>query len=73
MESKKSKVVKMSVNLSEDVLNLLKSMAEERGTTVTEVLRHAIGVEKYVDDVKKENGKILVETSKGQVREVVFR
>jgi ABC-type phosphate/phosphonate transport system ATPase subunit len=66
-------VVKMSANLSEEIVDALKSMAKERGTTVTEVLRHAIGVEKYVDQVQKDNGKILVESSKGQVREVVFR
>ncbi len=69
----KSKVVKMSVNLSQEAIEALKSIAEERGVTVTEVLRHAIGLEKYVDKVQKENGKILVETSKGQVRELVFR
>lgn len=69
----KSKVVKMSVNLSQEAIEALKSIAEDRGVTVTEVLRHAIGLEKYVDKVQKENGKILVETSKGQVRELVFR
>lgn len=69
----KNKVVKMSVNLSEEAVEALKNMASERGITVTEVLRHAIGLEKYVDQVQKDHGKILVETSKGQVRELVFR
>jgi predicted DNA-binding protein len=69
----KNKVVKMSVNLSEEAVEALKNMAAERGVTVTEVLRHAIGLEKYVDQVQKDQGKILVETSKGQVRELVFR
>lgn len=69
----KNKVVKMSVNLSEEAVEALKSMASDRGVTVTEILRHAIGLEKYVDQVQKDNGKILIETSKGQVRELVFR
>ena len=72
MEQEK-KLIKMSVNLSEDVVNILKKMAEERHTTLTEVLRKAIGMEKFVDDIKKENGKILIEDNNGRIREVVFR
>ena len=54
------KVIKMSVNLSADVVKALKELAEKRGTTMTEVLRQAIGTEKFIEEVNEEDGKILV-------------
>lgn len=67
-----NKIIKIIINLLGEDIEVLKNMAAERGVTVTEVLRHAIGLEKYVDQVQKDQGKILVETSNGQVRELVF-
>lgn len=67
------KVIKMSVNLSADVVKALKELAEKRGTTMTEVLRQAIGTEKFIEEVNQDEGKILVEDKKGRVRQLVFR
>lgn len=66
-------VIKMSVNLSADVVKVLKELAGKRNTTMTEVLRQAIGTEKFIDEVNKEKGKILVEDKKGRIRQLVFR
>lgn len=67
------KVIKMSVNLSADVVKALKELAEKRNTTMTEVLRQAIGTEKFIEEVNEEEGKILVEDKKGRIRQLVFR
>ncbi len=67
------RVVKMSVNLSSDVVDVLRDLAAKRRTTMTEVLRQAIGTEKFIDDVKEEDGKVLVEDKKGRLRQLVFR
>jgi predicted transcriptional regulator len=67
------KVIKMSVNLSADVVKALKELAEKRGSTMTEVLRQAIGTEKFIEEVNEDEGKILVEDKKGRVRQLVFR
>lgn len=67
------KFIKMSVNLSADVVKVLKELAGKRNTTMTEVLRQAIGTEKFIDEVNKEKGKILVEDKKGRIRQLVFR
>jgi predicted transcriptional regulator len=67
------KVIKMSVNLSADVVKALRELAEKRNTTMTEVLRQAIGTEKFLEEVTSEDGKILVEDKKGKVRQLVFR
>lgn len=68
-----NKVIKMSVNLSANVVEVLKGLAEKRNTTMTEVLRQAIGTERFVDEVNEEEGKILVEDKKGRIRQLVFR
>lgn len=67
------KVIKMSVNLSADVVKALKELAEKRGSTMTEVLRQAIGTEKFIEEVNEDEGKILVEDKKGRIRQLVFR
>lgn len=64
---------RMNMNLSVVNMEILKALAKKRGTTMTDVLQQAINTEKYIDDVSKAGGKILVETKKGRVRELVFR
>lgn len=71
--SMEKKVVRLSVNISEEVYEALKALAEERGTSVTDILNQAVSLQKYVDEVQRGNGKILIETPKGQIREVVFQ
>ena len=53
--------VKTSVNLSEDAVRALKDIAESRGSSMSEVLRHAISLEKFVHDETNDGAKILVE------------
>ena len=68
-----NKVIKMSVNLSVDAVNVLKGLAEKRGTTMTEVFRQAIGTQKFIEDVYRAKGKILVEDKQGRIKQLVFR
>jgi Ribbon-helix-helix protein, copG family len=66
-------IIKMSVNLPVDAVEALKMLAKKRGTSMTEVLRQAIGTEKFIDGVSAAGGKILVEDKKGRIRQLVFR
>lgn len=68
-----AKVVKMSVNLPADDVKILKALADKRGSTMTDVLRQALGTEKFIEDVRTAEGKILVEDKRGRVRQLVFR
>ena len=68
-----AKFIKMSVNLPTDAVKVLRGLAEKRRTTMTEVLRQAIGSEKFIDEVNKAKGKILVEDKQGRIRQLVFR
>lgn len=67
------KVIKMSVNLPAEAVKVLKGLAKKRRLTMTDVLRQAIGTEKFIDDVNEDEGKILVEDKSGRVRQLVFR
>ena len=65
--------IKISANLSEEVISALKEIARKRGISLTEALRQAISHEKYFLDAKEDNKKVLVEDTKsGKIRELVF-
>lgn len=68
-----SKVIKMSVNLPADAVQALKKLAARRNTTMTEVLRQAIGTEKFIEEANEAESKILIEDKRGRVRQLVFR
>jgi predicted transcriptional regulator len=65
--------VKTSVNLSDDAVEALRQVAKERNTTMTEVLRHAVSLEKFVHDESRKGSKILVEKPDGNFRELLPR
>lgn len=67
------KSVKISANLPEDAFERLKTLAYERGTTMTEILRRAIEHEQFFSNVINNDGKILTEDSKGNIRQVIMR
>lgn len=69
-----AEVVKLSVNLSREVVDALKSIAGRDNITVTEALRRSISTQKFIDDQQQDGAKILVEDKdKKTVRQVVFR
>ena len=66
-------VIKMSVNLPTAAVKVLKGLAKKRNVTMTDVLRQAIGTEKFIDEVNEAKGKVLVEDKRGRLRQLVFR
>lgn len=65
--------VKVIVNLGLEVVEALRHLAAKRNTTITEVLRQAIGTEKFLDEVCEDQGTVLVEDARGRVRQLVPR
>lgn len=63
----------VNVSFSEEVYDALARIAKERGTTLSEVLRDAVTLEKYVADTEREGGRLLVEKSSGETRELLVR
>ena len=65
--------VKLSVNLSKEVVDALRQIAKEQGTTVTEALRKAISTEKFLRDTTKEGGKVLIQDRDKNIKQIVLR
>lgn len=64
--------VKMSVNLPDDAVDNLRTIAEKNGITLTAALRQAISNEKFLEDELQDNAKLLIEDKDKSVRQVVF-
>ncbi|HEV8660055.1 MAG TPA: ribbon-helix-helix protein, CopG family [Thermoanaerobaculia bacterium] len=66
-------VVRTTVNLTPEAVEAVREMARERGTTVADVIRRAIWIEKYLHETLKAGGKVLLEDAAHGVRELVIR
>lgn len=66
-----SNIVRLSLNVSREVSDVAKELARRRGLTVTETVRRAIGVLKFMDEVEARGGRIYVEEDDRR-QEVVF-
>jgi len=62
-------VRRLSVNVALDVADAIDVLAKRHGTTVTDVIRRAVSVYKFIDDETVNGGRILVEQD-GILREV---
>lgn len=68
MESRESR--RINVTFSPSAYAVLAEIAQEKGASLSEVLRDAIALEKFFQDTRREGGKILVERD-GSVRELI--
>jgi predicted transcriptional regulator len=65
---------KISVNLSEEVLQALREMAQRDNVTMTEALRRSISTQKFLDDELRAGKRILIEDPETkETQRVVFR
>jgi hypothetical protein len=66
--------VKLSISFSPEVAKILRSLAMERGVSMTEVLRQALTTEKFLADAIKGGEKILLKDPRTkEVRELLLR
>ena len=66
------KLVRLSVNLNQETADALKEIAEETGISLTEAVRRAISVYKFVDDEIDAGHRVQTVDQKGAVRELVI-
>jgi hypothetical protein len=65
---------KISVNLSEQVVDTLREMAVDDSVTVTEVLRRAVSTHKFIEDAQREGKAIYVrDLTTNESERVIFR
>lgn len=66
--------VRLSMNVPAEVANTIKSLARERGTTVTNVVKDAIAMEKLLTDEKRKRSRFVIEDENGaNRRELIIR
>lgn len=65
-------LVKVSLNLPISVLEKVERLARRSQYNRTTIIRRAIDIEAYFDDVRRRGGKVLIKDGDG-IKEVVFR
>jgi hypothetical protein len=68
----KKKVHRFNVNFSEGAYRDLATLAERKGTTMAEILRHAIALLRWFEEARLRGDRILVERN-GVTQEVIWR
>lgn len=65
-------VRQLHVNFSDGAYGALQELCEAQSKTMTEVLRDAITLERWVQQIRDEGGRLLVEQRDGSRREVIL-
>jgi metal-responsive CopG/Arc/MetJ family transcriptional regulator len=68
--AKKERTPRVNVNFSKDAYEELEEIAEKRNKNVSDVVREAIGFEKWYQDVVEGGGHVLVKRD-GRLQEIV--
>lgn len=66
------RLVRLSVNLSPDAADVLKEYAKRKGVSITEAVRRAIGVLKFLDETQNRGASVTVSDDSGSEKEVIF-
>jgi hypothetical protein len=68
-----TKIVRIGLNLSQDQLDSVKKVAEDRGVTMTDVIRNALALDQYLQNAVADGKVITLEDRDGKNRrELVF-
>jgi predicted transcriptional regulator len=65
-------LVKVSLNLPMSVLEKVERLARNQSFNRTTIIRRAIDIEAYFDEVRRRGGKVLIKEG-DDIKEVVFR
>lgn len=62
----------LNVSLHGEMLEALTEMSRSSGKSISELLHDAVVIEKWIRDVRKSGGRLLVERN-GEIREAVIK
>lgn len=68
----RGRAVKTTISLPPDTADVLRALAAERNTTLAEVVRRALSLDKYLADAQKTGSKIMVEDPEKLIKELVI-
>lgn len=63
---------KLVMNLTDEAAHVVRELARRRGVTVSEVVRRAIALEKFIDDQLDDGSSFFVERKDGTLERVHF-
>ncbi|WP_251955597.1 ribbon-helix-helix protein, CopG family [Nostoc commune] len=65
---------KITVNLPQETIEVLKRLAEEQGITATAALRKAIATEDFLrSEAINKDAKVIIQEPNGVTKQIVFR
>ncbi len=64
-------IIKVSFNIPKEELDAVRKLAEKRRITVTEAIRRALMMEKFLVEEEEKGNKILIEDKDRKFRQVV--
>jgi hypothetical protein len=64
-------LVRLTVKLSRSVADALKTLTRKHGSTMTEEVRRALSLWKYIDDERERGSSLLIERD-GRFREILI-
>lgn len=68
-----TELVRLNVNLNSETAEALKTLAEEKGSSLTEVIRRAIAVYKFVDEESRSGHRVqTVDPRTSETKELVL-
>ncbi len=65
-------LVKVSMNFTPQTIDVLRGLARSQGTTMTEVVRRSIGLQKFIAEEMEAGGKLIIEDVKGNLKRVLL-
>ncbi len=68
-----NELVKVSLNLPRSVFQKVEALASKTGFNKTTVIRRAIDLEAYIDELLSRDAKILVKEKGDDIKEIIFR
>jgi hypothetical protein len=67
-----STAIRLSVNLSQDAADALRSITDRRGITLTEAIRRAISTQSYIEEALDEGARIIISGPGDTTRELLL-
>ena len=64
---------KLTVNLSAEVVDVLKTLAKRDNTTMTEVLKRAIAVQKFITEEEAKGNQLFLADAEGENKTRIAR
>lgn len=64
--------IKTTISLPQDAVDALRELSEARNVSFAEVVRRALTMDKYLNDIRNDGCRILIEDPEKLIKEIVI-